>query len=279
VLTTHDTRLVGVLSHPVGPNAAFDVLARTAAAADCDVAFLQFDAQPKTLAEPVRALHTLHARGVYLTGRLRSSASGLVDYLTDEAHGTGIINAITFDGDQATGHNTEARAIIALLEPHRDALQTGGAVILGGGAMARAAAYALIRGYRTRFVTIADRTLQQAQMLKQMFSGTKNESKIEAHELFPPDIADLLAEARVIVNATSVGAAGGVEESPISLPDIFHSRQVVVDCVHTPTMTRLLADAAAAGAQTINGTELLERQVALAFEALTGEGMRGKSEG
>lgn len=268
MVTTHETRLVGVLAHPTGESAIFDRLAAASAAAGSDTAFLQFDAQAKNLAEPVRALQVLGARGVYLTGRLRSSANSLVDYLSDEAHGTGIINVLTFDGDQATGHNTEARAIMALLEGSREALQQGGAVILGGGALARAAAYALIRGFRTRFVTIADRTLQQAQVLKQHFGGPKTDSKIEAHELFPPDIADMLAEARVIINATAVGMAGGVEESPISIPDIFSSRQVVLDAVYSPATTRLLADAEAAGARTISGVELLDRQCAMAFELL-----------
>jgi shikimate dehydrogenase len=248
----------------------FDLLVEAASTSGANNVFLQFDAQPKSLRDPVRALHALNARGAYLTGRLRTSADGLVDYLSDEAHGTGVINVITFDGDQATGHNTEARAIASLLEGHREMLSNGSAVILGGGALARAAAYALVRHFRTRFVTIADRTLQQAQVLKQMFTGVKNESKIEAHELFPPDIADLLAEARVIINATSVGAAGGVEESPITIPDVFHGRQVVLDAVHTPATTKLLADANAAGAQTISGVDLLQRQTSMAFELLSG---------
>ncbi|MBC8145303.1 MAG: hypothetical protein H7X80_06935 [bacterium] len=268
--TQHDTKLVGVLSHPITENLIYELLSSGSDASDCGTAFLQFDAQLKDLADPVRALQSLKARGVYLTGRLRTSAGSLVDFLSDEAHGTGIINVIAFDGDEATGHNTEARAIVEILDPHRESLQRGGAVILGGGAMARSAAYALVKNFRTRFVAIADRTLQQAQVLKQLFDGSKTDSKIEAHELFPPDIAQLLAEAHVIINATSVGMSGGVEESPITLSDVFHDRQVVLDCVYNPTTTRLLEDAAAAGAHTISGTELLIRQVALAFELLTG---------
>lgn len=268
--TRHDTRLVGVLSHPVGESLIFELLAAGAESSNCDTAFLQFDAQLKDLADPVRALQTLKARGVYLSGRLRASAGALVDFLSDEAHSTGIINVITFDGDEAKGHNTEALAMVEMLDAHRENIQRGGAVILGGGAMARSAAYALVRNFRTRFVAIADRTLQQAQVLKQMFDGSKTDSKIEAHELFPPDIAQLLAEAHVIINATSVGSAGGVEESPITLNDVFHDRQIVLDCVYNPTTTRLLEDAAHAGAHTISGTELLIKQVALAFELLAG---------
>lgn len=270
VLTTnYDTRLVGVLAHPVRESAIFDMLSRAASVSDCGTAFLQFDAQPKDLADPVRALQVLKARGIYLSGLLRASAGALVDYLSDEAHGTGIINVMTFDGDQTRGHNTEARALISVLEPHRNVLQTGGAVVLGGGAMARAAAYALIRGYRTRFVAIADRTLQQAQVLRQLFVGLKTDTKIEAHELFPPDIAQLLVEARVIINATAIGSIGNEDETAITIPDVFHSRQIVVDTVFNPSPTRMLRDAFAAGAQIITGEEILAKQVEFAFELLT----------
>jgi shikimate dehydrogenase len=235
-----------------------------------DVACLLFDTQARDLATPLAALQTLGASGAYLTGRLRVPGSGLVDFLSDEAHGAGIMNSLVFDGDQSTGHNTEVRAIIGALEPHKEKFANGVVVIMGGGAIARAVAYAVIRHFRVRFVAIADRTLQQAQVLKQHFSGKKHDARVEAHELFPPDLADLLAEARLIVNATAIGAYPNVEETPITLPDIFHSRQVVLDTNYSPAVTRMLDDAMKGGATTIGGIDILLRQVGMAFELMTG---------
>jgi shikimate dehydrogenase len=267
--TTHETQLVGILCHPVAENLIHQMFSAACTIAGADIACLLFDAQVRELATPVGALRTLGANGVYLDGRLRTSASGLVDYLSDEAHGAGVINAITFDGDHATGHNTEARAIINILEPYRDAFINGSAVILGGGAIARSAAYAVVRHFRVKHLAIADRTPQQAQILKQMLSGTKTSTTIEAHELFPPDIAQLLAEARLIINATSLGAYPNVEETPITIPDIYHSRQIVLDANFSPAITRLLHDASAAGATTISGVEILIEQVKDAYQLLT----------
>jgi shikimate dehydrogenase len=268
--TSHTTKLVGILCHPVAENLIQQMFSAACAISGADIAPLLFDAQVRELATPVAALRTLGANGVYLDGRLRTSASGLVDYLSDEAHGAGVINAITFEGDHATGHNTEARAIQKILEPHRDSFTNGSAVILGGGAIARSAAYAVVRGFRVKHLAIADRTPQQAQILKQMLSGTKTSTVIEAHELFPPDIAQLLAEARLIINATSLGAYPNVQETPITIPDIYHNRQIVLDANYSPAITRLLNDAAAAGATTISGVEVLIEQVKDAFELLTG---------
>jgi shikimate dehydrogenase len=268
--TTHTTRLIGILGHPRGENLLHQMFSAAADITGADVACLLFDTQVKDLATPLQALQTLNAAGVYLTGRLRSPGSGLVDFLSDEAHGAGIINTVTFDGDQSTGHNTEARAIIDVLEPHRDRFAGGGAVILGGGAMARSAAYVVVRHFRVKYLTIADRTMQQAQVLKQHLTGKKSDTRIEAHELFPPDLADVLAEARLIINATSSGAYPNAEETPITLPDIFHNRQIVLDTIYSPAVTRLLEEAQQGGATTIGGIEILLRQVGLAFELLTG---------
>jgi shikimate dehydrogenase len=267
--TTYTTQLVGILSHPVAENLIHQMFSAACAISGADIACLLFDAQVRELATPVGALRTLGANGVYLDGRLRTSASGLVDYLSDEAHGAGVINAITFDEDHATGHNTEARALINILEPHRDSFTNGSAVILGGGAIARSAAYAVVRHFRVKHLAIADRTPQQAQILKQMLSGTKTSTVIEAHELFPPDIAQLLAEARLIINATSLGSYPNVQETPITIPDIFHSRQIVLDANFSPAITRMLHDATASGATTISGIDVLIEQVRDAYQLLT----------
>jgi shikimate dehydrogenase len=267
--TTYKTKLVGVLCHPTGENLIHQILSTACEIAGADISTLLFDAQVRELSEPVGALRTLGASGLYLNGRLRSSATGLVDYLSDEAHGAGVINTIVFDGDHATGHNTEARAIIKVLEQHKDIFANGSAVVLGGGAMARSAAYAVVRHFRVKHVAIADRTPQQAQILKQMLSGTKTASVIEAHELFPPDIAQILAESRLIINATALGSYPNVEETPITIPDIFHERQVVLDTNFSPAITRMLREAGAAGATTISGVEVLIEQVREAYELLT----------
>ena len=267
--TTYKTKLVGVLCHPTGENLIHQIMSTACEIAGADISTLLFDAQVRELNDPVGALRTLGASGLYLNGRLRSSAAGLVDYLSDEAHGAGVINTIVFDGDHATGHNTEARAIIKVLEPYKDIFANGSAVVLGGGAMARSAAYAVVRHFRVKHVAIADRTPQQAQILKQMLSGTKTASIIEAHELFPPDIAQILAESRLLINATALGAYPNVEETPITIPDIFHERQVVLDTNFSPAITRMLRDAEAAGATAISGVEVLIEQVREAYELLT----------
>lgn len=273
-MTSEETRIVGVLSYPAGETPHRRRLAELAEEKGADLSVLAFAAQPREIAGPIESIRRLGGRGVYLTGRLREAASGLVDYLDDEAHGSGIINAITFEGEEATGHNTEAQAFVELLEPYADRFVRRSAVILGAGAVARAAAYALIRHFRVRHVGIAARDASSARLLKNATVSPKTDSTVEAWELFPPDIADQLAEAKLIINATTIGSEvreeGDQGESPITIPDLLHDGQIVVDAVIDPVETRLLREAGEAGATIITGADLFTRQIEHAWALLSG---------
>ena len=271
-MTTATTRIVGVLSWPGGETPHRERLATLAEEEGADVSVLAFTAQPREINGPIEAIRALNGRGVYLAGRLRESASGLVDYLSDEAHGSGIINVITFDGEEGTGHNTEAKAFVELLEPYADRFVRRSAVILGSGAIARAAAYALIRHFRVRHVGIAARDAGSARTLKAATVSPQSDSSVDTWELFPPDIVDQLAEAKLIINATDIGAqrSGSEEEgeSPITIPDLFHDGQIVVDVVTDPVETKFLRDARKGGATVITGADLFTRQLSHAWRLL-----------
>jgi len=81
------------------------------------------------------------------------------------------------------------------------------------------------------------------------------------------DLSTLLADADVLVNATSVGMEE--DESPVPA-DALHADLAVLDAVYTPLRTRLLQDAAGAGATTVDGAWMLLYQGVAAFELWTG---------
>lgn len=274
-MTRESTRIVGVLGYPQGESPERIGLAERAERDDADLSVLAFTAQPRDIEQTIEAIRLLKGRGVYLRGHLREAATGMVDYLSDEAHGSGIINTITFDGEEATGHNSEAQAMVDLLEPYAEKFTRRSAMILGAGAMAHAAAYALIRHYRVRHVGIASRDTGSARLLKTATVSPKTDTRVETYELFPPDIADQLAEAKLIINATPIGtkAEDSEEEgeSPITLPDFFHDGHIVLDVVRNSGETKLLKEAKAGGATVVDGNQLFEAQINHAWNLLRGE--------
>ena len=77
----------------------------------------------------------------------------------------------------------------------------------------------------------------------------------------------MLADADVLVNATSVG----MEEDATPVPaEALHGDLAVLDAVYRPLETQLLADAAAADATTVDGAWMLLYQGVEAFERWTG---------
>ncbi|MFC6769334.1 shikimate dehydrogenase family protein, partial [Natrinema soli] len=108
-------------------------------------------------------------------------------------------------------------------------------------------------------VAIANRTESKAHEL------ADEVSRATGHGL--GEMERLVADADVLVNATSVGMESA--ETPVPA-DALHDELAVLDAVYTPIETRLLRDAAAAGATTIDGAWMLLYQGVEAFEIWTG---------
>ncbi|KKF39207.1 shikimate dehydrogenase, partial [Halorubrum saccharovorum] len=82
------------------------------------------------------------------------------------------------------------------------------------------------------------------------------------------DLGDRVADAEVLVNATSVGM-DEPEATPVPAEHL-HGDLAVLDAVYAPIETRLLREAADAGATTIDGAWMLLFQGVEAFEIWTG---------
>jgi len=132
------------------------------------------------------------------------------------------------------------------------------AVVVGAGGAGRAAAFALADAGAT--VHVANRTAERAVELAAAVPGATGGGL--------DDLGDRIAGADVLVNATSVGM-DEPEATPVPA-DHLHGDLAVLDAVYAPIETRLLREAAAAGATTIDGAWMLLFQGIEAFEIWTG---------
>src|SRR5690606_5879843 len=132
------------------------------------------------------------------------------------------------------------------------------AVVLGAGGAARAVVQALKeRGLRD--IRIVNRTLARAEELRDRFGGG-----ITAYATVTPD---LLAEAGLLVNTTSLGMAGKSDASALAAdPTPLPSHAIVADIVYVPLETPLLAAARARRLKTVDGLGMLLHQAVPGFE-------------
>ena len=155
--------------------------------------------------------------------------------------------------------NTDTNAIASCVRKHCDGATT--ALVLGAGGAARAAAW----------------TLRESGWEVMVWNRTPERGRGLAVELGVKHATDLYAavvEARLIVNATPVGMAGGpaADNAPVSKDLLAKTPEatVVFDTVYTPAETPLILAAREAGRRVIPGVEMFVEQARLQFEAWTG---------
>ena len=240
------------VEHSLSPplhEAAYDALGL-----DARYVTLEPASEAEAGAPAIEAAERLGFRGLNVTIPFKQDVLTAVEPAPLAAQ-IGAVNTVDFASDPPVGYNTDAAGLVRALTDHGVEL-TGTAVVVGAGGAGRAAAVALAE--EGMAVRVANRTVSRAERLAAVVNGTA--AGLEA-------VPELLADAELLVNATSVG----MEEDRSPVPaGALHAELTVLDAVYTPAETRLLRDAAAVGATTVAGTWMLLYQAVAAVERWTG---------
>jgi shikimate dehydrogenase len=178
------------------------------------------------------------------------------------ARAVGAANTLWYDGGELRSTNTDIEGFIHNLDaaaPGWDAAEE--ALVLGAGGSSRAVVFGLIeRGIKR--VHLANRTIDRARALADQFGAS-------VHPVAWDAIGDLLVEAGLLVNTTSLGMHG----QPELAIDVSRlpSQAVVADLVYVPLETALLAAARARGLRTADGLGMLLHQAVRGFELWFGQ--------
>jgi len=252
-------QVYGLVGNPVEHSLSPPMHEAAYEALGLDARYVTFEPPADAGAAAVESAATLGVRGLNVTIPFKEQVLGAVEP-APLAERVGAVNTVDFGTDPPTGYNTDAAGVTRALA-HHDVALAGTAVVVGAGGAGRAAAFALADADMT--VRVANRTRSRAKELAAAVS--EGPGTATAHGL--DGLAGLLADAEVLVNATSVG----MDEDASPVPaDALHADLAVLDAVYSPVETRLLREAAAAGATTVDGAWMLLYQGVEAFERWTG---------
>jgi shikimate dehydrogenase len=192
----------------------------------------------------------------------------MVDRLAEEAHATGAIDTLTREQSRLVGHNTDVVGLrIALDALVGKQKMPKAAVVLGAGGGARAAVYALITGGFQR-VVVFNRHLHRAEGLVKHFARSAAHMELRALPWHESVIEAELAKTKVLINASN--SPDPANTSPVPA-ELLPPELMVLDLTYVPRETRLLRDAQAASAVSVqNGDLMLIHQTAAAFGLWTG---------
>ncbi len=219
-----------------------------------------------------RALPKAGFLGVNVTIPHKAAALVAVDEADDYARRSGSVNTVVVQGNRLLGFNTDGPGLVrAIREEFSVDLRDLRVVLLGaGGGAGRAIAVQCAMESCERLVLV-NRTWEKAQTLASelapFFRTDRLVGPIERIQAIPLEESALrqqLAHADLVINATSVGMRR--TDPPLIPPSLLTPNLMVYDTVYASGKSRLLEDAASAGARCANGLSMLLHQGALSFE-------------
>jgi 3-dehydroquinate dehydratase/shikimate dehydrogenase len=282
-----ETAVYGVVGDPVGHslspavhNAGFEAVGHDGVYLPMPVP-AGFEHLKATLLELI-AHRRLGLRGLSVT---RPHKEDLVRLALDQgwdldeaSRAAGVANTVAINQEGGEAHvrilNTDAAAMLEILEAATGPVRGQHIGILGAGGMARAAAWAL--GRAGAEVVIWNRAPERARRAAGSLPDPR--PRIAARL---EDLRDLTA----LVNCTPAGMAGHQgaghweRDQPCqddllrNLPGLVARSPgvVVMDTVYTPARTALLREAGGAGLRTVDGVSMFVRQAAAQFQTWTGK--------
>jgi len=216
----------------------------------------------------------LNLRGVNVTIPHKVAVIQLLDRLDPLAERIGAVNTIVNDEGILTGYNTDATGFYRRCMTEMLSRQRKKVLLLGAGGAARAIGHILTREKAKLTILNRKQELSWAEDLAARLSRNYK-TDVKALELTAENLKKAITNTDLLVNATSHGMSPEIDATPVPA-EMLTDNLTVFDIIYNPLPTRLLREAKAAGAKTIDGLEMLVRQGAASFRNLD-SGETGRS--
>lgn len=254
------TRIAGVAGAPVSHSLSPLLMNAWIAAARIDAVYCGFPVDPERADAAFKGVVPLGLAGLNVTAPLKTAALKAADTANGTARKIGAANVLVSEHGFLHAYNTDAPGFVDACERRDIDVRSGPALVLGAGGAARAIVHGLVSAGAPE-ILLANRSKDAAHALRD--------------ELAPKGIVydwenrnQAIREARLVVNATSLGMAGkGELELDWSGCD---PRTAAFDSIYIPSGTGFLAGASAARLKTVDGLAMLIGQARPAFELFFG---------
>lgn len=251
-MTALPGRLV-LLGHPVRHSLSPRIQNAALARAGIPLTYEALDVPPASLDAVLATLRRERAAG-NVTVPLKAAVADRCRLVTEMVSVTGAVNTFFHQDDALVGDNTDVAGFhamaVSILGPEPRGLQVA-LIGAGGAASAVCAAVASWEGSR---VALWGRSTDRASALAARYRGLVDRRDT---------MADAIANADVIVNATPIGLHGDGQPVPV---ERMPRDAAVMDLAYRAGETPWVRAARAAGHRAADGREMLIEQGALAFE-------------
>lgn len=242
------------IDHSLSPNihnAAFRELG-------LDCTYIAYRIPKGELAAGIEALKKIRISGFNVTTPHKVGMVKFLDSVNEDCSIIGATNTVTNDNGKLIGYNTDMDGFLDPLKRRNINIKDFNVLLIGAGGAARAITAGFAKE-KAKKITIANRTLQNANILAQF----AHKIGIDANTITLDQVGESASNYNIIVNATTIGLNN--EPSPISTKTI-NENSLVYDIVYKPINTDLIKQSKKNGATIVYGYEMLLGQASLAFK-------------
>lgn len=202
-------------------------------------------------------------RGINITYPYKETVTTLLEIDDPLVRSMGAANTVIFDGERPRGYNTDYTGFMAAYERIRGSEPPGSVLMIGTGGVGRAVAFGLV-GLGVTTLTLVDRDIAKAEALAQALEVAAPDISVK----ITSNLQEAANGATGLINCTPVGMVG-YDGTPLPAEHMTGA-EWAFDAVYTPTDTKFLTDAAAAGLSVISGWELFFYQGVHAWKHFSG---------
>lgn len=271
-VVTGQTRVVGVIGHPVRHSLSPVIHNAGFRSTGVDYTYVAFDVAPGAAVAALDALRVLDLAGLSVTMPHKADVARAVDRLVESARRLDSVNTVEVDsGGSLIGHSTDGDGLVSSLV-HSDVDVNGKTIaVFGSGGAGRSVIHSLAT-HGAAVIHVINRTVVSARSAAELADGRALAHASDDHRA----VRDSVSASDIVINATSIGMGvrgeGSVRSSDLPFdPTFLSSRQTVVDLVYHPIDTPLLRAAADRGCRAVDGLGMLIHQAALQQVIWTGE--------
>lgn len=227
--------------------------------------YVNCEVAPIDLAAAVRGARAMGWAGFNCSLPHKLTVIEHLDGLAPSAEIIGAVNTVVMRDGLWIGENTDGQGFIEALRPVCD-LEGQRVTLFGAGGAARAVAVELALAGAAH-ITVVNRSRPRGQELADLVCAKTGATAEYAHWLPAMPIP---AGTGIVVNATSIGLAPGVDEQLDVDWTTLRPGMVVADAIPNPPRTHLIRTAEAAGCTVLDGLDMLVNQGAIAIRLWSG---------
>ncbi|MCH8085694.1 MAG: shikimate dehydrogenase [Nitrosopumilus sp.] len=242
------------IDHSLSPNIHSAVFREL----NLDCSYIAYKIPKGELEDGIEGLKKINIYGFNVTIPHKVEMMKYLDKTDESCSLIGAVNTVTNENGILKGYNTDMDGFLEPFKKKKLNIVNTKVLLLGAGGAARA----IVAGFtkeKAKSITIANRTLENAENLSEFAKKiglSSNAIKIE-------DVNDTAKDYDIIVNATSIGLKN--EPCPISLEGI-NEKTIIFDIVYMPMNTDFIKKAKEKKAIVIFGYEMLLAQAVRSFE-------------